>query len=76
MPKTVIGRVEASVAAIAAVRTLVHVVFGASGNTADDYWGLALLVLFVVALVVAFEWYGTARQTLKILPTPTPIWRP
>jgi len=65
MPRTVIGRVEASVVAIAALWTLLHVILGASGNTADDYWGPALLVLFVVALIVAFRRYAVARPPFR-----------
>jgi thiosulfate dehydrogenase [quinone] large subunit len=65
MPRTVIGRVEASVVGIAALWTLLHVILGASGNTADDYWGPALLVLFVVALILAFRRYAVARPPFQ-----------
>src|SRR5690348_5550042 len=39
---------------IAAVWTLFHLIWALSGQTANDYWGPALLVLFVVALILAF----------------------
>jgi thiosulfate dehydrogenase [quinone] large subunit len=65
LPKTLIGRIEVGVVAIAAAWTLVHIILGASGNTADDYWGLALLILFVVALILAFQRYNSARQSFR-----------
>jgi hypothetical protein len=36
-----------------------------AGNTADDYWGPALLILFVVALILAFGRHGLERARLS-----------
>jgi pimeloyl-ACP methyl ester carboxylesterase len=65
MPKTLIGRIEVCVVAIAAAWTLVHITVGASGSTRDDYWDPALLIMFVVALILAFQRYSSARQSFR-----------
>lgn len=49
-PRTTIGRVEFGAGTHAGPRQLFSSSSGAAGNTADDYWGPSLLVLFVVAL--------------------------
>lgn len=49
---------------IAAVWTLFHLIWALSGQTANDYWGPALLVLFVVALILAFMRFVQERPGL------------
>jgi thiosulfate dehydrogenase [quinone] large subunit len=44
--------------------TLFHLIWELSGQTANDYWGIALLVLFVVALVMSFAQYFQERPAL------------
>jgi len=34
------------IAALAGIWTLVHVILGLAGITANDYWNIALLILF------------------------------
>jgi thiosulfate dehydrogenase [quinone] large subunit len=65
MPRTTIGRVELGVVTLAGAWTLVHLILGAAGNTAEDYWGPALLVLFAVALILAFRRYTLARPAFR-----------
>jgi thiosulfate dehydrogenase [quinone] large subunit len=52
-------------AAIAAVWTLVHIILGIAGFTGDDFWGYALLILFVLVLISAFVQYAQERPTLR-----------
>ncbi len=53
------------IAALAGIWTLVHVILGLAGITANDYWNVALLVLFVLALVLAFVQYAQERPALQ-----------
>ncbi|HEX8998205.1 MAG TPA: hypothetical protein VF812_19430, partial [Ktedonobacterales bacterium] len=52
------------ITAIAGVWTLFHLIWILSNQTADDYWGIALLVLFALALVLAFVRYSQERGAL------------
>lgn len=54
----------AAVVAVAAVWTLFHIIWELNNQTANDYWGTALLILFVVALILAFAQYFFERATL------------
>ncbi len=65
MPRTLVGRIEVGVVALAGAWTLVHLILTTAGNTADDYWGPALLILFVVALILAFRRYAVERSALR-----------
>lgn len=49
---------------IAGVWTLFHLVWDLQSQTADDYWGQALLVLFILALILAFVRYFEERPSL------------
>lgn len=49
---------------IAGVWTLFHIVWDLQGQTADDYWGQALLVLFAFALLLAFIQFAQERPAL------------
>ncbi len=53
------------IAALAGIWTLVHVILGLVGITANDYWNVALLVLFVLALILAFVQYASERSALQ-----------
>lgn len=49
---------------LAGAWTLVHLILGVAGITADDYWGVALPILFVLALILAFVQYFQERAAL------------
>ncbi|HEU5347812.1 MAG TPA: hypothetical protein VFU63_04285 [Ktedonobacterales bacterium] len=49
---------------IAGAWTIFHIVWELRGETADDYWGQALLILFVLALILAFMRYFEERPVL------------
>ncbi len=53
------------ICAVAGVWTLFHLIWNLQKQTTDDYWGQALLVLFIVALILAFARYFQDRSTLK-----------
>jgi len=53
------------IAALAGIWTLVHIILGLVGITANDYWSVALLVLFVLALILAFVQYAQERPALQ-----------
>jgi len=55
-----------AIAALAGLWTLVHIVLGFVGSTANDSWDVAMLVLFVLALILAFVYYGQERPTLAV----------
>lgn len=42
-----------------------HLVWNVAKQTSDDYWGVALLILFFLALIVAFMQYVQERSVLK-----------
>ena len=50
---------------IAGAWTLFHIIWSIAGNTSDDYWGLALLILFILALILAFAHYAQERSALR-----------
>ncbi len=50
---------------IAAVWTLFHIIWNITGQTADDYWGVALLIMFVLALILAFVEFAQERSALQ-----------
>jgi len=58
-------RIGLVLAAIAAVLTLVHIILSLVGITGDDFWGYALLILFVLALIFAFIQYAQERPALQ-----------
>jgi thiosulfate dehydrogenase [quinone] large subunit len=49
---------------IAGAWTLVHLIWGVSNITTDDYWGVALPILFLLALILAFVQYFQERHAL------------
>ena len=54
----------ALIVVIAGAWTLFHLIWSLSKQTADDYWGQALLVLFILALILAFVRYFQERSSL------------
>jgi len=64
---------EMAIAAIAGVWTLYHIILGfmnPTQGTYNDGWGIALLVLFILALVLAFVRFLQDRSTLSAVPSP------
>ena len=49
---------------IAGAWTLFHIIWGLTKHTTDDYWGPALLVLFILALILAFYNFFQERAGL------------
>ena len=47
--------------------TLFHIVWNLAQQTADDYWGIALLILFLLSLIFAFVQYFQERSALKVV---------
>ncbi len=54
-----------SIMTVAGAWTLVHLVWNLTQQTGDDYWGIALLILFALALIVAFVQFAAERKALK-----------
>jgi thiosulfate dehydrogenase [quinone] large subunit len=52
------------IAVLAGAWTLFHLIWALSNHTADDYWGIALLILFILALALAFAQYVQERHAL------------
>jgi len=50
--------------AVAGVWTVFHLIWNLRQQTADDYWGQALFVLFILALILAFVRYFQDRSAL------------
>lgn len=50
---------------LAGAWTVFHLIWNFAGQTADDYWGVALLILFVVALIVSFVQFAQERSALN-----------
>jgi len=57
--------VGALIVVVAGVWTIVHLIWNSASQTADDYWGIALLILFALALILSFVQYARERSTLK-----------
>ncbi|HET9112082.1 MAG TPA: hypothetical protein VFN78_14730 [Ktedonobacterales bacterium] len=53
-----------AIAGLAGVWTLFHIIWVLAKQTANDYWGIALLVLFILALALAFAQYVQERPAL------------
>jgi len=49
---------------VAGAWTLFHLIWNVAAQTSDDYWGIALLVLFLLALVLAFVQFSQERAAL------------
>jgi thiosulfate dehydrogenase (quinone) large subunit len=53
------------IAAVAGIWTLIHIILGLAGSTTNDYWNSGLLILFVLALILAFAQYAQERSRLQ-----------
>lgn len=49
---------------LAGAWTIFHLIWNFAGNQTDDYWGIALLILFVLALILSFVNYAQERPAL------------
>ena len=56
--------------------TLFHLLWNMTGQTADDYWGMGLLILFFFALILAFMQFFQERPTLKASESTEPFPEP
>lgn len=57
------------IVALAALWTVVHIILGIVGFQANDYWGIALLVLFFLALLLSFAQYAQEGSALQASPS-------
>ena len=53
-------------AVVAGVWTIVHLILNFANKKVDDYWGTALVVLFVLALIMALIHYAQERPALGL----------
>jgi thiosulfate dehydrogenase [quinone] large subunit len=58
-------RVGLIIAVLAGLWTIVHIIWSLAGITSDDYWGIGLLILFLLALILAFVQYAQERPALQ-----------
>jgi uncharacterized membrane protein YphA (DoxX/SURF4 family) len=54
----------ALIVVLAGAWTIFHLIWNFAGQTADDYWGVVLLILFVLALILSFVQYAQERPAL------------
>jgi thiosulfate dehydrogenase [quinone] large subunit len=54
---------------LAGVWTIVHLIWNVAGVQTDDYWGIALPILFLLALILAFVQYSQERSALQAVPS-------
>lgn len=65
-PQSMLFRIGTiAICVIAGAWTLFHIFWEIRKETADDYWGQALLVLFILALILAFMRYFQERPALE-----------
>src|SRR5438874_1341847 len=57
--------VGALIVVLAGAWTFFHLIWNFAKQTTDDYWGIALLILFALALILAFVQYAQERSALK-----------
>lgn len=53
-----------AISAVAGLWTVFHIIWNLQKQTADDYWGQALFVLFILSLILAFALYLQNRPAL------------
>ena len=53
-----------AIVVLAGLWTIVHLILKVAGVTAKDYWDVALLILFLLALILAFVHY--AQRSLSL----------
>lgn len=52
------------IAALAGLWTVIHLIVSVAGAQVNDFWGIALLILFLLALILAFVQYAQERSAL------------
>ena len=55
-----------AVMVVAGAWTLFHLIWNFAAQTSDDSWGIALLILFLLALILAFVQFFQERSSLKV----------
>ncbi len=63
-------------AAIAGLWTIIHLILGFASSTVNDEWSVALLILFVLTLILAFVQFAQERAALRAVPAPEPFPEP
>jgi thiosulfate dehydrogenase (quinone) large subunit len=53
-----------AISVIAGAWTIFHIIWNLQERTADDFWGQALLVLFILSLILAFARFAQERSAL------------
>jgi thiosulfate dehydrogenase [quinone] large subunit len=66
----------AAISVVAGAWTVFHLIWNLTNHTADDYWGQALLVLFVVSLLLSFTRFFQERAALKASASGEPFPEP
>ncbi len=54
---------------LAGLWTIMHLILNVAGVKANDYWDVALLILFLLALILAFVQYSQERPALEVVPS-------
>lgn len=63
-PSTLLKYATWAIAAVAGVWTLFHIMWSLSGHTGRDFWGTAMVWLFLIGLAVAFAQFSLDRPKL------------
>jgi len=66
----IFGLAAIAISVIAGAWTIFHLIWNIQKQTADDFWGQALLILFVLALILAFAQYFQDRSALIATTSP------
>jgi hypothetical protein len=74
--KVLVQWAPVALTAIAGAWTVFHLIWAMTGHTTDDLWGQALLVLFVLALALAFWRYAQRRPALTTATADEPFPEP
>ena len=59
-----------TIVVLAGAWTLFHLIWNVAKQTSDDYWGVALPILFVLALILAFIQFAQEWPALQAAPSP------
>jgi thiosulfate dehydrogenase (quinone) large subunit len=60
-----------AITVIAGAWTTFHLIWDMGNHTTDDFWGQALLILFILALILAFAQYFQERSALQAATSPS-----
>ena len=66
----VYGWAAIGISVIAGAWTLFHLIWNTTSHTTDDYWGQALLVLFILGVILAFAQYSQERSAIQATISP------